>query len=105
MTRLEIATKANPALVLPSLLIAGHLERAGFFLPVVKVFHEEASLASKASVQLTLDDGKMSEDQGSVNAFAELVSNYTRLQYAPAVCICLSKTKKVVKEKPLNILS
>ncbi|RDL34313.1 Nucleotidylyl transferase [Venustampulla echinocandica] len=76
MAPLEIATKTNPVLVLPSLVITDHLERTKLPLSIVKTFHEGLALAHKASVKLTLDDGKNLKNHEVVQYFAEL-SNST----------------------------
>lgn len=62
MAKLTAATKAELALVLPSLLVVSHLERNGTlpsgWLPLSKTYRRSAHLGNGASVQLTSPDGE-----------------------------------------------
>jgi glutamyl-tRNA synthetase len=85
MSDLTIATKANPALVLPSLLIASYLERSAALPVLTKTFHEGAALAGKESIQLTFDDGKTLSDKAIIHYFADLANNNTTPRRASLV--------------------
>ncbi|CRG87966.1 glutamyl-tRNA synthetase [Talaromyces islandicus] len=62
MAELIAATKAELALVLPSLLVVSHLERNGTlpssWLPLSKTYRRTAHLGNRASIQLTFPDGE-----------------------------------------------
>ena len=58
MASLETATKANSALVLPCLLVAGYLERTAILSSVSKTFQEARQVVDNESVKLSLQDGK-----------------------------------------------
>lgn len=78
MGSLEIATKANAALILPSLMLAGHLEHSALLSSVAKNFIEGDALAGKKSAQLKLTDGKIFTDHAIVQYFSELaIANET----------------------------
>jgi hypothetical protein len=85
MASFEIATQANPALVLPSLLIAGHLEHTTLLPTIKKSFHEGNTLAGKESIKLTFDDGKTPADRAIVHYFAELALGNASPQHASSV--------------------
>jgi glutamyl-tRNA synthetase len=85
MSDLTIATKADPALVLPSLLIASYLEQSATLPVLTKSFHEGAALAGKESIQLTFDDGQTLSNKAIVYYFADLANNNTTPQRASLV--------------------
>ena len=87
MVRLDIATKANPARVLPALLLADYLEHLSALPNVTKVFQERAAPAGKNSIQLTDDNGKTLANQAVVNYLAGLARDNTKLQRASNVCL------------------
>ena len=87
MVRLDIATKANPALVLPALLVADYLGRLSALSNVTKVFQERAALAGKDLIQLTDDDGKTLANQAVVSYLAGLARGSANSQKASDVCL------------------
>jgi hypothetical protein len=62
MANLTAATKAELALVLPSLLVVCHLERNGklpsSWLPLSKTYRRAAHLGNGKSVEITSPDGE-----------------------------------------------
>lgn len=60
MAHLQVASKANPALVLPVLLVARYSEQNGFLATVTKTFLERDTLSNggKEVVQLQPEDSK-----------------------------------------------
>jgi hypothetical protein len=87
MASLEIAAKANPALVLPSVLIALQLEHTGLVPAIKRIYQDEETLAGKHSVQLTLEDGKTLADKDILQHFAEIAEKSTGSQRGVAVCV------------------
>lgn len=77
MASFNIATKANPVLLLPSLLIAGYLQQTGKLPTVTKTFHDKVTIAGKDSIQLTLN-GKTLSDNAIVNYLTDLATSNAR---------------------------
>ncbi|TVY84574.1 putative cytoplasmic glutamate--tRNA ligase [Lachnellula suecica] len=77
MASFEIATKANLASVLPSLVIALHLQRQQpSLLPTVsKTYHDGASLPSKEAISMKYFDGKSYSGQVIVRYLADLANS------------------------------
>jgi len=74
MISLEIATKSDLALVLPSLLIAGYLEQTGILPPTIKIFQDQNSLPGDSFVHLSLPSGEILQDEAIVQYFANTAS-------------------------------
>jgi hypothetical protein len=85
MAILKVASKANPAIVLPGLLIAEHLERATILPPSTKEFHENDAFAGDESIQLILADGKILSDDSIVDDLVELANGNAGPQRASSV--------------------
>jgi hypothetical protein len=74
MASLEVAMKANPASVLPSLLIAGYLEHTALF-STTRTFRDQATLGNDASVRLSLRGGESIEDEAIIQYFAKIANS------------------------------
>jgi len=74
MAHLKIAMKANPALVLPSLLLAAYLEQTELLPNITKTFQESDKFSEAEVIELTLYDGRILRGNGIVKFLAE-VSN------------------------------
>jgi hypothetical protein len=59
MSTLEIASKADPALMLSSLLIASHLEQVALLQPVIKHFQDVHAVDGIEAVRMTFNDEKI----------------------------------------------
>lgn len=99
MASFEVATKANLASVLPSLLVATHLQRQhSSLLPhVFKSFHDGATLTGKDVIQMSLRDGKVLTGFSIVRYLGELANNdsiNTDTKHASSVRIILCTTAK-----------
>lgn len=92
MVSFDIAAKANAALVLPSLLIAGYLQQTAVLPTVTKTFHEGVTIAGKDYIQLA-SNGKTLSDKSVVSYLMDLATANTTLQRTSSVRICmLSRT-------------
>jgi hypothetical protein len=92
MGNFEIATKANTALVLPSLLIAGHLEQTGPLLPTPKTFQEAVTLDGQQSIQLTLDDGIVLSGEAIVQYLSRIANAANNDASLPWTSVCIYST-------------
>jgi hypothetical protein len=94
MASLKIATKANPALVLPSLLMAGYLEHTAL-LPNKRTFQDQTTLGDDASVQLSLRGGESLIDEAIIQYFAKIANSDASPEDASTVRICSRGFKEV----------
>lgn len=66
MPVLHVPTKANPAVVIPALLIAGYLEHTAISPVVNRVFREGTKIEGKHAIRLVLEDGTIVIDDAAV---------------------------------------
>lgn len=98
MASLEIATKANAALVLSGLLLASHLEKGGLFPSVTKSFSEGRCLINKELIRLTLTEGRVSTDRAVVGYLSELAID-DNIPHRATKVYFLSYSKNLVAAK------
>ncbi|KAF2116799.1 putative Glutamyl-tRNA synthetase, cytoplasmic [Lophiotrema nucula] len=87
MAHLQVASKANPALVLPVLLVAQHLERNGLLAAVTKTFLERDVLSNvgKQVVQLQPEDGESVFDGDVIGYLTALSGDSSNDRYTQAI--------------------
>jgi hypothetical protein len=75
MSTLEIASKADPALMLSSLLTASHLEQVPLLQPVIKHFQDVHAVDGKEAVRMTFNDEKILIGKEIVPYFTNLATS------------------------------
>lgn len=87
MTSFEITAKANLALVLPNLLITGHLEQTSLLKNVTMTFKDESGLTGNESLQLVLENGKTFTSKAIIPYLTELANSNASTQRTSSVRI------------------
>jgi hypothetical protein len=100
MASLAIATKANLAVVLPSLLMAGYLEHTAV-LSTTRTFQDQATLSNDAFVQLSLHGGEYLKDEAIIEYFAKIANSNASPEDASSISIC----SRGIKKLPSNIIT
>jgi hypothetical protein len=87
MVDLQLATTADPVILLPVLLLTVYLERESVLAPVTKPFEKAAELTSHGVIQLYLDDGSMFIDDSVVQKLVDISSIGEDYQHQILVCL------------------
>lgn len=80
---MEIAKKANLAVVLPIVLVATHI------LPTInKSFQDGPTLKGGEKIRLIADDGKVYSGKGILRYLSDLANNDSNLSEELVHCVC-----------------